>query len=252
VPADLSLPTLLLLFAAGVWAGAQNALAGGGSFVTLPALILSGMDAKAANITSAIALFPAQFASGLTGAKEVRGAGGLGFKALALISLAGGACGALLLLATSAASFARLVPWLVLFATALFTWSAFGPKRAEPKLLGKWTTGILIFFVAGYAGYFGGGTGFMTMTVLAFAGQAARTSAVTKNMLAAAMNASAVLIFIFSPEVRWLQAGALALGAVIGGVSGAMLLKRIPERPLKVMVVVIGVALTVGLFWRAA
>src|SRR5271169_834589 len=120
----------LLLLAAGLWAGVQNALAGGGSFVTLPVLILSGIDARAANITSTIALFPGQVTTGLAGRKMVSGAERLSFRAQFVISLAGGVVGALLLLATPPSFFARLVPWLVLFATTIFAWGSFFRKPA--------------------------------------------------------------------------------------------------------------------------
>src|SRR5579863_8520579 len=106
--------TMALLFAAALWAGVQNALAGGGSFVTLPALILSGLDARAANVTSTIALFPGQVTTGLANRSLVSGAERLSFRALFVISLAGGAAGAGLLLATPPSFFARLLPWLVL------------------------------------------------------------------------------------------------------------------------------------------
>ena len=121
----------IVLFLAGLWAGVQNALAGGGSFVTLPTLILSGLDARAANITSTVALFPGQCATGLAGRKLVSGTERLSFKALFAISLAGGVLGALLLLATPPSFFARLVPWLVLFATVLFAWGSFFRKPNE-------------------------------------------------------------------------------------------------------------------------
>src|ERR1700761_1556562 len=105
---------LLLLFGVAVWAGMQNALAGGGSFVTLPALILTGLDARAANIASTLALFPGQVTTGWVGRDMVRGTNGLSFSTLALISLVGGAVGAALLLLTPSAFFAKMVPWLVL------------------------------------------------------------------------------------------------------------------------------------------
>ena len=114
-----------LLFVGSLWAGAQNALAGGGSFITLPALMLTGMDARAANITSCVALFPAQIVTGLTGRSQMEAQRGLSVKALVLISLAGGAVGAVILLATPSSVFAKLVPWLVLFATAVFGWGSF-------------------------------------------------------------------------------------------------------------------------------
>src|SRR5512140_2350485 len=108
---------IVLIFFAGLWAGLQNALAGGGSFITLPVLILSGMTPLAANITSTVALFPAQVTSGLAGRRLVSGVGKLPFSALFFICVLGGALGALLLLKTPSAVFTRLVPWLVLFAT---------------------------------------------------------------------------------------------------------------------------------------
>src|ERR1700722_1375500 len=89
---------LLVLFAASLWAGTKNQLAGGGSFITLPALILTGMDARAANITSTVALFPGQIAGGWMGRTQASGTERLSFRALVIISLVGGALGAVLLL----------------------------------------------------------------------------------------------------------------------------------------------------------
>ena len=91
--------------------------------------MLTGMDARAANITSTLALFPAQVATGWTGRKSVAGAAGLPFRVLVIISLFGGALGAILLLDTPQSFFARMIPWLVLFDTAVFAWGIFGPKR---------------------------------------------------------------------------------------------------------------------------
>ena len=108
---------LPLLAAAGLWAGIQNALAGGGSFVTLPALILAGVDPRAANITSTVALFPGQVVTGASGRSLATGAAGLSLAMLVGLSLVGGIAGALLLLATPSATFAALLPWLVLAAT---------------------------------------------------------------------------------------------------------------------------------------
>ena len=243
---------LIVLFVAGVWAGVQNALAGGGSFVTLPALIVSGMDARAANITSTIALFPGQVATGLAGRRMVSGAERLSFRALFVISLAGGVLGALLLLATPASFFAKLVPFLVLFATGLFAWGSFFRKpKAEGRPIGPAAAGLSQFLIAVYGGYFGGGIGFLMLAALTIAGLPVRSAGATKNVLAGVMNASAVVIFLFSHEVRWLQAVVLGAGAVAGGLLGAHMLQRVNERWLRIGVVVLGVALTVGLFLRA-
>jgi uncharacterized membrane protein YfcA len=243
---------LLLVFLAGLWAGVQNALAGGGSFVTLPALIVSGMSPLAANITSTVALFPAQITSGYAGRKLVSGAGGLPFWALFVLSIAGGAAGGLLLLHTSPAVFARLVPWLVLFATAVFTWGSFFRKAgaAGNVYLGPVATGCAQFLIAVYGGYFGGGIGILMLAALTMAGLAARNAGATKNVLAGVMNASAVLLFLTSPQLHWLQCGVLAAGGVIGGLLGAWALHRVNEKALRVAIVCIGIALTIGLFLK--
>src|SRR5580700_3010428 len=123
---------LIVLFIAATWAGVQNALAGGGAFITLPSLMLTGMDARAANITSTVALFPAQLVTGLTGRADAAVPTGLTMRRLFVISLVGGGLGALILLATPPSIFARLVPWLVLFATALFAWVSFSANLRRP------------------------------------------------------------------------------------------------------------------------
>lgn len=244
--------TWILLFLAGIFAGAQNSLAGGGSFVTLGMLVITGLDPRAANITSTIALFPGQVASGYAGRRLVAGITNLSFGALFWISLAGGVVGALLLLATPPTFFADLVPWLVLFATAVFFWGSFVRDTSEHTvLLGAAAAGFAQFLIAVYGGYFGGGIGFLMMAVLTVAGMAVRNAAMTKNVLAAVMNASAVAIFVLSPDVHWLHAAVLGSGGIIGGVAGALLLPRINERILRIGVVALGIALTIGLFLRA-
>ncbi|WP_298435964.1 sulfite exporter TauE/SafE family protein [Ottowia sp.] len=242
---------LLLVFVAGLWAGLQNALAGGGSFVTLPALIVSGMSPLAANITSTVALFPGQVTSGLAGRKLVTGAGRLPFKALFILSIVGGALGGLLLLNTPSRVFARLVPWLVLFATAVFAWGSFRRRPAESAAhLGPWAAGVAQLLIAIYGGYFGGGIGFLMMAALTMAGLPTRNAGATKNVLAGVMNASAVALFVMSPQVHWQQAVVLGVGAIIGGLGGAWALQRVNEKALRIAIVCIGIALTAGLFLK--
>ena len=241
----------VVLFLASLWAGMQNALAGGGAFITLPSLMLTGMDARAANMTSTIALFPAQVATGWTGRRDVAGAAGLSFGALTAISLLGGALGACLLLVTSAGFFAHLVPWLVLFATIVFAWGSFAPRRVNQAWLGRSGTAAAQFLIAIYGGYFGGGIGILMLAALTAAGFVIRAAGATKNVLAAAMNASAFAIFVFTPDVRWLQAAVCGAGAIAGGILGGHQLARVNETVLRVFVIIVGVALTVGLFLRA-
>ena len=240
-----------LLLVAGLWAGLQNSLAGGGSFVTLPALILAGMTPLAANITSTVALFPGQVTTGLAGRRLVTGAGRLSFRALFVISIFGGAAGGLLLLNTPSDLFARLVPWLVLFATVVFAWGSFRSKSAAGTVhLGPASAAVAQFLIAVYGGYFGGGIGFLMIAALTLAGLPTRNAAATKNVLAAVMNASAVALFVTSPQVHWREALLLGAGAIVGGLCGAWALHRVNERALRIAVVCIGIVLTVGLFVR--
>ena len=242
--------TFVILFLASVWAGAQNALAGGGSFITLPLLILSGMNPRAANITSTIALFPGQVASGWTGRELAGGAAGLSLRALVIISLVGGALGAGLLLVTSSAFFTRLLPWLILFATIVFAWGSFAPRRLGAKHLGIAGVTAAQFCISVYGGYFGGGIGFLMLAALTASGVTMRIAGATKNVLAAVMNASAVVIFVFSPEVKWVTAAVYSAGAILGGVLGGHMVRKVNERVLRLLVVLIGLTLTVGLFVR--
>jgi uncharacterized membrane protein YfcA len=243
---------LVILFVAAFWAGIQNALAGGGTFITLPALMFTGMSALAANITSTIALFPGQLTSSWGGREHVAGVGGLPFKALVVISLAGGILGAILLLETPSDIFKHMVPWLVLFATSVFAYGSFMPRKADrPPALGKVTAGIAQFCIAIYGGYFGGGIGFLMLAALTAAGLAIRNANASKNVLAGVMNASAVVIFIFSPQVHWLQCGVACIAAALGGMVGGHLVSRVNQKVLRGAAVAIGVALTVGLFLHA-
>lgn len=243
--------TLLLVLLAGLWAGLQNSLAGGGSFVTLPALMLTGLSPLAANITSTVALFPGQVTSGLAGRRLVSGAGPLSFRALFVLSLLGGGVGGLLLLNTPSSVFARLVPWLVLFATTVFAWGSFR-RRVEGQTLhlSPVATAVSQFLIAIYGGYFGGGIGFLMLAALTMAGMSTRHAGATKNALAGVMNASAVALFLVSPEVHWLQAVVLGSGAIVGGLAGSWALHRVNEKLLRAAIVVLGLVLTLGLFLR--
>ena len=243
---------LILLFLVAVWAGIQNALAGGGTFLMLPALMVTGMTALAANITSTVALFPGQITSSWGGRGHVAGAGGLSFKALVIISLVGGILGAILLLVTPSDIFKALVPWLVLFATSVFAYGSFVPRKAErPPMLGMVGAGVAQFAISVYGGYFGGGIGFLMLAALTAAGLTIRNANATKNVLAGVMNASAVALFVFSPQVHWLQAGIACVGAAIGGVIGGHMVTKVNQKALRAAAVLIGIALTIGLFVRA-
>jgi uncharacterized membrane protein YfcA len=243
--------TLLLLLAAGVWAGAQNALAGGGSFVTLPALILAGLDPKVANIASSIALFPGQVLSGVAGRHMIEDVPGLRFRTLAIIGFLGGGIGAVLLLLTSAATFNAMVPWLVLFGTCVFAWGSFGARIGAARVhIGPRTAALLQGAISVYGGYFSGGIGFQMLALLTLAGMPVRNAGAVKNMLAALINASAVILFLATTRVPMAAVLTLGCGAIAGGLWGVWLLKRVDEGWLKVAIVMLGLALFAGLLLR--
>ncbi len=238
----------LILFA-GLWAGLQNSLAGGGSFITLPALIVSGVSPLAANITSTVALFPGQVTAGFSGRGLVAGVGKLPFRSLFVVSILGGAVGGLLLLNTPSTVFAHLVPWLVLFATVVFAWGSFSHHRHESTAhIGPVAAGLAQFLISIYGGYFGGGIGFLMLAALTMAGQSTRIAGATKNVLAAVMNASAVVLFLTSSQVHWYEACVLGVGAIIGGLMGTWALHRVNEKVLRIGIVGLGMALTIALF----
>jgi uncharacterized membrane protein YfcA len=243
-----------VLIAVALFAGAQNALAGGGSFLTFPALLYAGLDPRAANITSAIALFPGQITTSLAGRSLVSGAAGLSVAKLFWISLIGGALGAVLLLATPVAVFTHLVPYLVMFATAVFAWGSFFQKRrpsGAPPRVSPRAAAIIQFFIAIYGGYFGGGIGILMLAALTAAGLAVRNAGATKNVMAGVMNAAAVVLFIWRTHVDWLIVLYVAIAAIIGGQFGVFLLRRINELLLRIAITTIGTALTIALFIRA-
>ncbi len=242
------------LFAASVLAGAQNALAGGGSFITFSALLLVGIEPRAANVTSTLALFPSQMVSGWAGRGMAAGTPSLSLRALCGISLLGGLLGAVLLLVTPTGVFARLVPWLVLFATAVFAWGSYLRRPPAPGAVHPHRpvfSGLIQLLIAIYGGYFGGGMGFIMIAAMTGAGIAVRAAGATKNVLAAIINLGAILVFAFSPDVRWGPAIIVCVGSIGGGLFGTWALRRLPETALKAGIVAVGAFLTIGLFLRA-
>ncbi len=239
--------TILLLLVAAFVAGGLNAVAGGGSFLTLPALIAAGVPPVAANATGTVALLPG-YVSGAWGFRhDLAPVEGTGLVALSAVSLAGGLAGALLLLATPNDLFRAIVPWLLLAATALF---AFGPWLASalrrtgahgrrPMLAG-------LFVVSVYGGYFNGGLGILLLAHLALFGLT-NLNAMNglKNVLSAVLTAIAVAAYALGGAVHWTEAGIMTLAAIAGGYAGARLARRIPAPVLRAAIVLTGLTMAV-------
>jgi uncharacterized membrane protein YfcA len=247
-------PAFAVLVLAAFAAGAQNALAGGGTFITFPALLYAGLDPRAANITSAVALFPGQVTTGISGLNLVTGVAGLSVRLLVILSLIGGALGAFLLIATPVSVFTHLVPYLVLFATAVFAWGSFFRKQSavsDHARLGPRTAACMQLLIGIYGGYFGGGIGILMLAALTAVGMAVRNAGATKNMLASMMGGSSVLVFLFQMKFDWTIVIAVAIAAILGGQLGVYLLRRINETALRVGITLVGLILTIALFVRS-
>jgi uncharacterized membrane protein YfcA len=246
---------LVVAFAA-LAAGFINAVAGGGSFLTFPALIAAGLPPIDANASSTVALFPGQITTGFASRDGVRAAANdhrVNVPALAAISLGGGLLGALLLLVTPQAVFSRIVPWLILFATAIFAGGNFIRPDGGKFRLGP--TGILVAqgFVAIYGGYFGGGIGILMLAALTLYGlRDIWLMNSLKILLAVLMNTAAAVTFISAGLIHWRLTLVVAIAAIAGGYLGLFAARRVPSRIVKGFVVAVGIVLTVYFFLKPA
>jgi uncharacterized membrane protein YfcA len=243
---------IAVLVLAGFVASVLNALAGGGAFVTMPALLLAGLDAREANMTSIVALFPGQVAIAAMARRAAENAFGPSLRRFLTVSLLGGLVGAFLLIATPSSLFAGIVPWLIAFATLVYAaepWIA--PRvQAREAASASWLVAGGVLAIGIYGGYFGGGVGFIAIALLTLAGAAPRAAGATKNVLAAAFNAAAVLAYCLSGELDPSKAVALASGGLAGGFAGGHLALRLPEALLRHVVIALGAVLTVWLLVR--
>lgn len=246
------LSSYLLLIAAAFAAGIMNAVAGGGSFLTFPALIFTGVPSIIANASSTVALFPGSFASAWAYRHHFSQFDGIPFKAVLGVSLAGGLSGALLLLFTPQRTFDGLLPWLLLFATTVFT---FGPKLA-PKLrqwlhIGPFSVLVAQYVVSIYGGYFGGAVGIMMLAVWSLFGlEDIHTANASKTLLSGSMNAVAVVCFVIANKVWWPQTLAMLVAAVIGGYVGARMATRMNSKHVRLGISLISFVMTAVFFLR--
>jgi hypothetical protein len=220
----------LLLAGAGFLAGAMNAAASGGSFVSFPALIVTGVPPVYANASS-VALFPGAVTSGWTYRHALSGIGGVTLPVLLTVSVAGGLLGAVLLLATPPGAFNVLVPWLLLATLAFAFGRRVGTALRRVLRIGRGTTLAAQFMLAVYGGYFGGAVGITMMAVWGLLGAGdLRQMNPTKTVLVGAMNGVAVLYFVGAGAVVWPQTLAMLFTAAIGGYVGAWVALRLDER----------------------
>jgi uncharacterized membrane protein YfcA len=241
-----------------VLAGAINSVAGGGSFLTFPALMFSGVSPIRANATNTVAVWFGTVAS--VGAYR-RHLGGQprALITLFLTSLAGGLIGALLLLRTPDATFKLLLPWLMLTATLIFIFGKYltvwlrqlihlditRPRHAAPFIAGV----VLQLVIGVYGGFFGGGIGILMLALLTLLGfEKIHAMNALKTVLAATINGIAVVTFILARIVDWPQAFVMIAGAVAGGYGGAVLAQRVSAEFIRRLVMAVGIGMTVYFF----
>ena len=242
--------------AAAFAAGAVNSIAGGGTLISFPSLLALGLTGQQANVTSTIAIWPGSIGGFWGHRQDLTGTGAFA-KRLWPPSLLGGFAGAMLLLYTPAKLFDNLVPWLILAAALLL--AANEPVARWVNGLGggrrgaRWWLGAIAFqFVVGlYGGYFGAGIGILMLAALGLLGLTdIHQMNGLKNFLALSINGVAIAAFVFSAQVVWTVVPLMAVGAVLGGLTGSALAHRVGRRAARRTVVAIGFLLAAWYFLK--
>jgi len=244
--------TFLLLLAAAFAAGAINSVAGGGSFLTFPSLVFSGVTPVMANASNTVALVPGTVASVFAYRGDVERLGEKHLKLWLLVSLLGGALGAGLLLVTSDKTFRQVAPWLLLFATVLFAFGNQVSLAMRGRLHGSgWLMVLLMFPIAVYGGYFGGGIGIMFLAALRLYGMTdIHGMNGIKTILGGTLNALAALIFIVNGQVAWKPTLIMIGASVAGGYVGPRIARKVKPQAIRGLVIVVGVVMTAYFFWN--
>ena len=239
----------LLLIGAGVLGGAANAIAGGGTFFTFPALLAAGVPPVAANASNSLAIWPGHALALLSYGEELgrhRGA----LPRLMAAAVAGGALGGWLMVHSTDRYFMQAVPWLLLFATLAFAFK--GQMLSASRRLfsarhgGNGPLAMLLTFALGvYGGYFNAGLGIMLLATLTLSGiEDTHELNGVKNLLATGITTVALVLLVASGVIAWAPALVTLAGAVVGGMLGGRLARRIPKKWLEGTVIGLGSLLT--------
>jgi uncharacterized membrane protein YfcA len=246
-----------LLFVAAILGGTLNSVAGGGSFIGFPALIFTGVPPINANATNTVALWPGSVASMRAYRKELAEQDRTLLLVLGGTSLVGGVLGALLLLRTPQSTFTLLIPYLLLLATLLFTFSKpitsflrkYIPRQEKLSWLALLVVAFSQIIIAIYGGYFGGGIGILMLATLGMMGmENINEMNAVKTLLQASINGVAVITFIIAGAVVWPQAILMIVGAIIGGYGGAYFARQIDQRWVRLFVILVGFSMTLYFF----
>jgi hypothetical protein len=247
---------ILELAAAAMVAGSMNAVAGGGTLVTFPTLILIGTGSEMANATSTLALVLGT-AGSMFGYRQHIGAIRSWLARFSFVSIVGGLMGAMLLTHTSDSSFSRMVPFLILFATLLFmaqdAFRRFANKKEGSQMGGGAVWGALAFqlAVAIYGGFFGAGIGILMLASLGFLGMTnIHEMNALKTVLGSLINAVATVWFIRAGLIDWQKAGIMTAGALVGYYLTSHYAQRIPQRRVRQLISAIGFGISGVMFYK--
>jgi uncharacterized membrane protein YfcA len=239
----------VFLCVAGLGAGFVNGVAGGGTLVSFPVLLALGLPAVRANVTSTIGIWPG-YLGGVAGFRREISDQLERLRELAPVAAVGAVVGAVLLLVTPSHAFSRAAPYLVLLACALFAAQPIlakllaGRDGHQRRLFGQAGT----FLACVYGAYFGAGLGVLLLAILGIAipDSLIRTSGL-RSMLSLGVNTIAAIVFCIAAHVAWSYAGVLAATSLVGGYAGARFARRVPAGPLRVLIILIGLAAAVRL-----
>lgn len=255
----MNIGSVVLLAGAGFVGGTVNAVAGGGSLISFPALLSAGIPSVAANVTNTVALWPGYLGGAIGYRTQIRALQPLLIRCAA-ISLVGGVLGAVILLNTPGAAFEAIVPYLVLAGTLLFGIQPAVTKRirarspaagsaagSADRLSVGASTGVLAASV--YGSYFGAGLGVMLLAVLGFGLEVElqQLNAI-KNSLSLMINSVALVAFALFGPVRWDAVLIMAIASLAGGYLGSLAALRLPPTVLRAAVVTLGLVVSVALF----
>lgn len=243
----------VLLFIAGIAGGAINAIAGGATLFTFPAMVFAGLSPIVANASSAVALTPGHLIAVIAERKHLPATTHSLWISI-VIAVLGGAAGAYLLFVTSERVFARIVPVLIGLATLIF---AFG-KPLQHRLRGNappidnaHTRTALILPVSIYGGYFGAGMGVVHLAAFSITSNwQPRTANAMKNLMGICANWSAIVVFLWTGLVHWPTTLPMLVGACMGGWLGSKLLAHVPSHIIRFIVIMMGTLMTVIYIWK--
>lgn len=231
----------------------MNALAGGGTFATLPALIALGLPANRANATSNVALLPGAAASALEFRDELEPIGGLSVPTLTAVTLVGGLIGSALLVATPTKAFDFIIPWLLLLGLLAMLLGKRASKWLHDRVtIGRRTLVVAQSLLAVYGGYFGGGVGLMTTATYGLLAAAhPRSLFAMRTLMLAVANLAATMVFVAAGLVEWRACVPMLVGSIIGGWLGARLGRNLPHGLVQAWTLLVTAATTLVFFIRA-